>query len=245
MSKHDLDVLETLGGKIIAFNRLYVEMTGSITAALMFSQAVYWQRIKRGEWWWKTQAEWFEECGLSRRELETARKVLVSIGLLEHERRGLPGRSFYRVNVSRLKDLLPRESSMAESANQECGNSAQRTEHNGGMRQSASAECANHLKTSEITSEITSEKKDITRKREPRKTFLPEDFAISPSMRSWAQEKRLQVDLDREHERFINHHIAKANKYADWERAWKNWMSGAFVSKKPGAPAPRHRGLVL
>lgn len=93
--------------------------------------------------------------------------------------------------------------------------------------------------------ELDKEKeKDIPRKRGPRKTLLSEDFAITPAMREWAQAKKLQVDIDREHERFINHHIAKANKYADWERAWKNWMSGAFVSKQP-ASAPRHRGLVL
>lgn len=98
----------------IAFQRVFVRLTGSITGALMMSQAVYWQNRCDAEdgWWWKTQEQWEMETGMTRRELESARR---SCGkLLEHERRGVPCKSYYRVNSSAL------DASLAESAKLDC-----------------------------------------------------------------------------------------------------------------------------
>ena len=64
----------------IAFHRCFVTLTGSVTAALMLSQALYWQRrCKEPEgWWYKTLEEWTEETGLNRRETEAARIKRIS-----------------------------------------------------------------------------------------------------------------------------------------------------------------------
>ncbi|MCI0653669.1 MAG: hypothetical protein L0Y39_04225, partial [Methylococcaceae bacterium] len=53
----------------IAFHRSFVQLTGSVTAALVLSQAVYWQRRVSEDhdgWWYKTRSQWIEETGLSR-----------------------------------------------------------------------------------------------------------------------------------------------------------------------------------
>jgi hypothetical protein len=94
----------------IAFHRCFVEISGSVTAALLLSQAWYWQRrAQDGDgWFFKTREEWSEETGLSRKEQETARARLREIGVLEEERRGLPAKLFYRVNSDVLEDLLNR-----------------------------------------------------------------------------------------------------------------------------------------
>lgn len=99
-----LDILD----RPIAFQRVFVKVTGSITGALLLSQAVYWQKRTKGEdgWWWKTQEEWEAETGMTRRELEGARKDCIEAGILEYQRKGLPAKGFYRVNVAALHEAL-------------------------------------------------------------------------------------------------------------------------------------------
>ncbi len=92
----------------IAFHRCFVTLTGSVTAALMLSQALYWQRrCKDPEgWWYKTRDEWAEETGLGRYEQEGARKRLRKLGMLQEHLRGVPATVWYRVNEERLLEEL-------------------------------------------------------------------------------------------------------------------------------------------
>jgi hypothetical protein len=107
----------------IAFQRSYVRLGIGVTAALMLSQAVYWAlRTKSADgWFYKDQTEWEEETGLGRREQETARKKLGAAGFLEEQKKGVPCRLFYRVNIQALEDALlalddNRQARMAEPA---------------------------------------------------------------------------------------------------------------------------------
>lgn len=118
----------------IAFHRCFVTLAGSVTAGLMLSQALYWSRRTTDEsgWFYKTQAEWEEETGLVRREQETARKALLDLvspsgeRVWEEQRRGVPARLYYRVNLDAISDLLSLQnvgkcqSRMSESDNLEC-----------------------------------------------------------------------------------------------------------------------------
>lgn len=92
----------------IAFNREFVKLGAGIAGALMLSQAVYWsKRTKDADgWFYKTQNEWEDETGLTRREQENARKVLVSTKILEEQKRGVPCKLYYRVNKKLLIDAL-------------------------------------------------------------------------------------------------------------------------------------------
>lgn len=93
----------------IAFHRCFVDLTGSVTAALFLSQALDWQHWlpkEPGGWWLKTREDWTEETGLSRREQETARRKLKEIGVLEEKRAGRPAKLLYRVNRGQLNALL-------------------------------------------------------------------------------------------------------------------------------------------
>ena len=91
----------------IAFHRCFVEISGSVTAARMLSQALYWQRVKRLDgWWWKTMEDWAEETGLSRKEQESARRKLRSANLLVEVRRGIPAKLYYQVNLAVLEQRL-------------------------------------------------------------------------------------------------------------------------------------------
>ena len=92
----------------IAFHRCFVTLTGSVTAALMLSQAVYWQkRTKNPEgWWYKSHEEWTEETGLKRRELEAARIKLRALEVLEEKRTGSPAKLWYRIDLNVLEQAL-------------------------------------------------------------------------------------------------------------------------------------------
>lgn len=98
----------------IAFQRSFVRLTGSITAALFLSQAIYWTlRSQTGDgWFYKTARGWEDETGMTRREQDSARKRLGELGVLCEEKRDWPSRTYFRVDEEKLASCL------AESANQ-------------------------------------------------------------------------------------------------------------------------------
>jgi hypothetical protein len=93
----------------ISFHRSYVRVTGSVTAALMLSQAIAWSEALEPQaqgWFSKSQADWACESGLTRWEQQTARRVLRKRGLLEERKAGAPARLWFRVNEERLWQVL-------------------------------------------------------------------------------------------------------------------------------------------
>jgi len=88
----------------IAFHPRLVSFSGRVTSGLLLSQAIYWTRKltfsgRPDGWFWKTQIEWQQETGLSRREQETARRTLIAHGVWQEELKGMPARRWYRVNL--------------------------------------------------------------------------------------------------------------------------------------------------
>ncbi|WP_197022763.1 hypothetical protein [Serratia liquefaciens] len=118
----------------IAFQPSFVGLGAGVTGAVLLSQLVYWQNRMDG-WFYKTQAELTTETGLSRYEQEGARKKLVTAGVLEEDRRGVPAKLYFRVNKNRLEALLIQyaeipHSRMRQTSRQECGNSADKSAEN-------------------------------------------------------------------------------------------------------------------
>jgi hypothetical protein len=92
----------------IAFHRAFVEIGGSVAAALFLSQSVYWSRRTKDDdgWFWKTQEQWFEETGLSRAEQEGARGKLRQMGILVEKKMGLPCKLWFRIDFNELSKSL-------------------------------------------------------------------------------------------------------------------------------------------
>jgi len=89
----------------IAYYSVFTDITGSVIAGVMLSQIYYWQDrcpADRDGWWWKTAKEWTEETGLTRREQQRARKILVKLGIIEEVSKGAPCRLWFRLNLERL-----------------------------------------------------------------------------------------------------------------------------------------------
>jgi len=91
--------------RVIAFRPVFVEITGSIKAALLLSQALYHQeKAGVGNKWHKTYESWQIETGLTRHELDMARELCK--GLLPSERKGMPPKSYYWLNLELLASKL-------------------------------------------------------------------------------------------------------------------------------------------
>ena len=101
-------VLSLLGRGVIAYHPSLVRVSGGVTPALMLSQALYWTRIlaqreaSRDGWFWKTRTQWTQETALSRNEQETARKRLAARPFWHQQRRGMPARLWFRVDLEAL-----------------------------------------------------------------------------------------------------------------------------------------------
>ena len=105
----------------IAFHRSLVKITKSINGALLLSQAIYWQnrptRESNDGWWYKTAEDFREETGMGRYELDNAKKSCK--GILLHRLKGVPARTWYKVDEAELQTRLL-ETSILETSEQDC-----------------------------------------------------------------------------------------------------------------------------
>ena len=93
----------------IAVHRSLIRVTGSVTAALMLSQALAWSETLAPQtqgWFTKSQWEWSEETGLSGWEQEGARRVLRRTCLVEERTWGVPAALWFHVRKERILQAL-------------------------------------------------------------------------------------------------------------------------------------------
>jgi len=97
------EVFQGLGRPVVYYPSLNA-FTGSVTATVFLTNLFQWSSAQRDPdgWIYKTQEEIEAETGLSRREQETARKQLRSAALLKEERRGVPARLCYQIQIAVL-----------------------------------------------------------------------------------------------------------------------------------------------
>ncbi len=64
---------------------------------------------------------------------------------------------------------------------------------------------------------------------------MPEPFVVTEVMYKWAYQLSPRPlsnrDIQDQTELFIDHHLSKASRFADWTRAWQTWMRRASLSK--------------
>lgn len=106
-----------LGSKTVSFYSIFAKAIGSVQAAVMLSQAFFWQekaKYKNGVeiddeiYFQKTANEWYEETGLTKEQQQVARKHLSGCGILIEILAGLPATIHYRVDVNALVAVIDR-----------------------------------------------------------------------------------------------------------------------------------------
>lgn len=101
--------LDSLLARPIAYHRAFVDVTGSITAGLLLSQAWYWNRTKENNpdrSFYKTREEWAEETGLNLKAVDAARRVLRAKGFITEKRQGNPSKMYYTLNKTKLTEAI-------------------------------------------------------------------------------------------------------------------------------------------
>jgi len=84
---------------------------------IFITQLYYWQKQKDprfkktdtaidGGWTWKTKEEWFEETGLTESSLDSIRKKLKKLGILEERTERLIHRTYYRLVPAKIHELI-------------------------------------------------------------------------------------------------------------------------------------------
>jgi hypothetical protein len=100
-------IMGGVGGDYFKLQARCVEKFGA-AAGIFARQLLFWEGKGHDAegWIYKSEDEMELETGLRRRGQREARKVLGSAGVLEEERKGLPRRLFYRVDLVRLAEVL-------------------------------------------------------------------------------------------------------------------------------------------
>ena len=115
-------------GRAIAYRPNLARLFGGVIAEIFFEQIFYWQdKADPVLGVYKTQEELEIETGLSRKEQETARKLLREKGVLIETHKRLEHRVYYKIDCEKLDELLAtlandtnEHSRMPESDIREC-----------------------------------------------------------------------------------------------------------------------------
>lgn len=107
-------LLKLLNQRPISYYKIYADITGSVKSGVLLSQIMYWWSTKQGDEFYKTDKGWQEETGLSVKELRSAKTKIESLGVVTLTRRGVPAKTFYKVNAEKLESVLTSYSERAQ-----------------------------------------------------------------------------------------------------------------------------------
>ena len=110
LSNSERAILEAHGGHAGTYvqARLVRLLRGNGNAALFLAHLLWWAMNKAddGGWFFRTQEAVAEYTGLGKRAQRSARKLLGDLGFLEEDRKGLPAKLHFRVDLQALAKAL-------------------------------------------------------------------------------------------------------------------------------------------
>lgn len=134
MSPRDevLDLMKQYLGRVnlIAVPVPFLELTGDADSALLLSQLLYWTDRARDDhgWVFKARADWCEELRFNRYRLDTARRRLRSLGILEESHHLAGSRRILHLRI-RLANLHSGLRALLSSGRMEDGGDDKRLLH--------------------------------------------------------------------------------------------------------------------
>ncbi len=118
----------------IAYHPIIAKAFGSVQAAVFWSQLYYWsdKTEDKAGWIYKTSTDIFKETGLKRRGQETARATGVKLGVIHEDRRGMPAKMHFRVDMEKTIEVIEAYTQQKKSGKKE-GSKPKVTENDGGL----------------------------------------------------------------------------------------------------------------
>ena len=104
-----IEAVKELLDRPIAYHGILAKTLGSVPAAVMLSQGIYWQKIaekKGAAWFWVTAKDWFDQTGIKADAQLTARAVLKKSGCWHERLFDLPAKMHYQIDVSALLNVI-------------------------------------------------------------------------------------------------------------------------------------------
>ncbi|HOI97237.1 MAG TPA: hypothetical protein PLA19_01915 [Candidatus Pacearchaeota archaeon] len=118
-NKYQKIVASVLSSRQIAFNPDLAKALGSANAGLFLSQLLFWwDKGNNKNWIYKTIDEVENETTLSRAEQDTAIKICKKFNLLKVERKGIPAKRHFQLDITKIVNLL--ETTLLKNDNQVC-----------------------------------------------------------------------------------------------------------------------------
>jgi hypothetical protein len=90
----------------IVYQPELIRLTGSVNATLLLCYVIGYQGGVEANSLCRSRDEIQEDTGLARREQEAARRALRAAGFWREERRGIPARLYYQVDLEALQAAL-------------------------------------------------------------------------------------------------------------------------------------------
>lgn len=92
----------------IAYHPVIAKATESAKLAILWQQIHFWTPFAKDPegWVYKTRDELYDETGLSRHEIDTARELGEKIGVLSYKVAGFPAKVHFKVDVDRMTEIL-------------------------------------------------------------------------------------------------------------------------------------------
>lgn len=102
--------LDAMLGPAIAYSAVLAAIGGDVKAGIFLSMAYHWTSTASDSegWFSKSKEDWYNETGLTRRQLDTVVGQLVGLELITIKYDGLPRRLFYKLNKEAIVDAISR-----------------------------------------------------------------------------------------------------------------------------------------
>jgi len=105
MTEDQFKLFDSLTAKQFNINPLYIKISGSVTAGYFLTQLGFLYRAFDYKEFWRTDKQLCEDYCLTLEEVMGNRKKLIKLGLISVERKGVPAKLHYTINISKIIEL--------------------------------------------------------------------------------------------------------------------------------------------
>ena len=89
----------------IVYNPMFSKITGNINSGLLLSYCTYLSHLHGGDEFLATDKEMCDDLCMGLYELKHAKKVLSDINIVSIVRKGIPAKTYYKLNIEILTRL--------------------------------------------------------------------------------------------------------------------------------------------
>src|SRR5208337_1163724 len=102
MNNNLKSLFSALNDRLIDFYPIFAKITGSITSGLLLSQIAYLSKAMNYQEFCQTDSDFRDELCMGSYELTNAKKILVDLSVVSIVRKGIPAKSFYKLDREKL-----------------------------------------------------------------------------------------------------------------------------------------------